>query len=270
MNKYCINCGNINHSTNECIKPIISLGIILYYKDNNNIKLLLIRRKHSIGYIEFIRGNYDINNIFYIKRLLSVMNYNEKNKILSKNFEYLWKDLWHIQKINKNKKFILNQDKFNNLRNGIFINDKFINLKLLFYDVNYNWNETEWEIPKGKRKYKETDLEAAKREFYEETGINEDNYDIIDNIKFIENYKGINNYNYRNIYFLAKIKNYIEPEINYNDKNQYCEISKIKWFVNYNCLKVIRSYYNEKKNILNKVIKYINRIENISINNNGK
>ena len=30
---------------------------------NNNIEYLIIRRKHSLGYIEFIRGRYDINNI---------------------------------------------------------------------------------------------------------------------------------------------------------------------------------------------------------------
>ena len=270
MKKYCINCGKNNHNTIECDKPIISIGILLYYIENNKPIILLIRRKHSIGYIEFIRGNYNINNIYYIKKLLSVMTIDEKNRLLNNKFEYLWKNLWHIKSINKNDKFINNQNKFYNLKNGLFINNKFYNLKILFCDINNNWNETEWEIPKGKRKYNEIDIETAKREFFEETGISDDNYEIVNNIKLIENYKGINNYNYRNIYYVAKINKYIEPKINYSNKSQYCEISKIQWFNNKFIFNIIRPYYFEKIKVIKKALKYISNIENICINNGNK
>ena len=35
--------------------------LIKFFKDK--IKFLLIRRKHSLNYIEFIRGRYDKNNL---------------------------------------------------------------------------------------------------------------------------------------------------------------------------------------------------------------
>ena len=265
--KYCINCGLNHHTYKECKKPIISIGIILYYIQNNQIKFLMIRRKHTIGYIEFIRGNYNINNIGYLKKLLSVMSLEEKNNILNYNYTYLWKNLWQISIITKNDKYINSENKFNKLKNGFFIDNNFINIKLLFYNI-YNWKETDWEFPKGKRKYKELDIDTAKREFYEETGISDQNYNIIYNFKIIENYKGINNNNYRNIYFIAKALNNNIPNINYSKKNQYCEISKIEWFNKNNTIYKIRHYYKEKINIVNKVFNYILKIENINYNSN--
>ena len=44
--------------------PIVSYGIILYTKQNNKIKYLMIRRKDSVGYIDIIRGN-----IYYILKI---------------------------------------------------------------------------------------------------------------------------------------------------------------------------------------------------------
>ena len=29
------------------------------------LKFLMIRRKHTLGYIEFLRGRYDVNNIIH-------------------------------------------------------------------------------------------------------------------------------------------------------------------------------------------------------------
>ena len=95
---YCSNCGKYGHVSKKCSDPITSLGIInimidglkinkdLFLKflddkyieiddynfsriDNiekldqykKNIKFLLIQRKHSLAYIEFVRGKYDIN-----------------------------------------------------------------------------------------------------------------------------------------------------------------------------------------------------------------
>ena len=197
------------------------------------------------------------------------MSYKERNYILNNHYEYLWKNLWQINKINKNNKYLNNENKFNNLKKGYFINNKFVNLKILFSDIN-NWNEPEWEFPKGKRKLNEYDIDTAQREFSEETGIDSSNFKILKNKKFIENYKGINNYNYRNIYFLAKSNNIINPIINYNKKHQYCEISDVKWFNKYNAFKKIRPYYKEKQKILYNIFNYILEIENINNNNNDK
>ena len=126
---FCSNCGKIGHNNKKCKEPITSIGIICLkinckkirnkiitnlsldkkkldlksvkyntlniIKDNyDKIKFLLIRRKHSLGYLEFIRGKYKINDDNSITSLLSIMTPIEKEKILSKNFDDLWTDIW--------------------------------------------------------------------------------------------------------------------------------------------------------------------------------
>ena len=57
MNKYCNNCGKLGHISKNCDKPITSYGVILYNIDENNVhKIIMINRKDSLCYIEFIRG----------------------------------------------------------------------------------------------------------------------------------------------------------------------------------------------------------------------
>jgi hypothetical protein len=59
---YCNNCSTSGHTFNACKFPITSVGIIAFrYNDKQVLEYLLIRRKDTIGYIEFIRGKYSIN-----------------------------------------------------------------------------------------------------------------------------------------------------------------------------------------------------------------
>ena len=64
-NVFCGNCGMTGHIYKNCRAPITSCGIIMYKRVNNTFKYLMIQRKDSIGYIEFLRGKYDIDNIDY-------------------------------------------------------------------------------------------------------------------------------------------------------------------------------------------------------------
>ena len=99
-NFYCTNCNKKGHVYKNCLEPIISNGIIGIYienfnlenfdnlekyislnlysslrlkkninfeyrnlcNQNPNIKFLMIQRKNSLGYLEFIRGRYDETN----------------------------------------------------------------------------------------------------------------------------------------------------------------------------------------------------------------
>ena len=53
----------------------------------NDIKYLMIQRKDSLSFMEFIRGKYDTTNIDYIKKLLTNMTISERNMILNYKFE---------------------------------------------------------------------------------------------------------------------------------------------------------------------------------------
>ena len=56
----------------------------------------MINRKDSLCYIDFIRGKYKLNNIEYIKKLISRMSNDEINNIKNKTFQDLWINLWNI------------------------------------------------------------------------------------------------------------------------------------------------------------------------------
>ena len=66
--KFCINCGKNGHSFHNCSKPIMSNGIIAFTKKDKDYKYLLICRKDTLGYVEFLRGKYkSVYNYDYIK-----------------------------------------------------------------------------------------------------------------------------------------------------------------------------------------------------------
>ena len=97
MNKntnICNNCGKQGHLFHQCNLPITSYGIILFRSSSNGIQFLMLRRKDSFGYIDFIRGKYSPYNVKQIQNIVDEMSVNEKKKILSDPFDDLWKGMW--------------------------------------------------------------------------------------------------------------------------------------------------------------------------------
>ena len=105
MENYCNNCGNYGHLYRNCRHPILSYGIILYNKEKetNQYRIVLVERKDSLSYIEFIRGKYkNPLNYDYIQLLIGRMTEEEKGNLLKYDFDTLWKKLWiHIDTVNQ-------------------------------------------------------------------------------------------------------------------------------------------------------------------------
>ena len=59
---FCNNCGKLGHLFHQCKIPITSIGIIAFRIKNNKIEYLLIRRKDSLSFVDFLRGKYQLNN----------------------------------------------------------------------------------------------------------------------------------------------------------------------------------------------------------------
>ena len=91
---FCNNCGRVGHLFHQCKNPITSIGIICFRKNNDKLEYLLIKRKDSLSYVDFMRGKYPIFNKDYIINLLSEMTYDECIKIKNKEFDELWNELW--------------------------------------------------------------------------------------------------------------------------------------------------------------------------------
>jgi len=225
---------------------------------NDCIKYLLIRRRNSLNYVEFIRGKYDITNIDYLQRSINFITIPEREMIKNNQYDFLWKDLWKDlleEDLNNNPEFIEAKQKFNLLKKGVNIKKNDINMffsfDVLTNNTFYKFKEPEWGFPKGRRNLMEKNIECAKREFKEETSFSDDQYNIINISPLEESYMASNNLKYKHIYYIAQIKdNNIEANIDKNNIFQNIEVSDIKWFDYNDALNIIREYNIEKKNML--------------------
>lgn len=264
---YCNNCGGRGHLYRDCKKPISSYGNIIYKIENDIPKILMIQRKDSLCFIEFIRGKYDVYNYKYIQVLINKCSIIEKNKLLNNTFSKLWKELWLIDYNNyeKNNDYMKAYDKYNLLKKGY--NDKNnneISLEILIKKSKTNYVDSEWEFPKGRRNRDETNLQCAKREFMEETNYDENDYILIKNVNpFTEDFIGENKIRYKYIYYIGLLKNYDKDiYIDKNNINQITEIKDIKWLDKKESLNIIRNYHHTRKDVINKIFSLIESINN--------
>jgi len=234
FNKYSSFSKNKNNTWLE------NLNKLNNYEINDKIKFLMIQRKNSLGYLEFIRGRYNIKDLKTVTHLLEQMSPTELNDIINKDFDTLWNDLWdknNIRNKNHHKEYIISKQKFYELKlNNI---DTLNDIKPL-----YTFNE--WGFPKGRRESYESDLVCAIREFEEETTYNENKYVLLENCKSIrENLVGTNGINYAHNYFLAVL---LEKNETYDKNNR--EIGDVKIFNINECIDVTRPYHKNKIKIM--------------------
>ena len=254
----CNNCGKQGHQFHQCKFPITSYGVILFRSSVQGVQYLMIRRKDSFGYIDFIRGKYVLNNLEQLHNLFNEMSVLEREQIGSTDFETLWKMMWGDSAYGSQFKGdeISSQKKFESLKTGVFmdVNTELITLQKLIEQSTTKWKETEWEFPKGRRNYQEKDLDCALREFEEETGISKKDIKIVENIlPFEEIFIGSNHKSYKHKYFLAYTDKIIDDLQNF----QHAEVSKLVWKTLDECLESIRPYNLEKKQLIiniNKVL----------------
>ena len=263
MNNYCNNCGKQGHMYHQCKMPITSIGIIVFRHNmksgqsgpNGNLEYLMIRRKDTLGYIDFMRGKYSIYNKEYILNMFHQMTQDEKEKLMHKNFDELWIDIWGSEAVINQYKVeeIVSREKFNSLKFGIMNKDDFYNIKTLVNDSNaiFTWNEPEWGFPKGRRNYQEKDYECALREFGEETGLNINKLKNLQNIlPFEEIFTGSNYKSYKHKYFVS----YMPYEDTLNvDNFEPTEVSMMEWKKYTDCIESIRSYNLEKKRLITNI-----------------
>ena len=290
---YCCNCGKQGHIYKKCKEPITSYGVIAFkfdegfeqilinlWKQNKNkdyenkvvldaieknIKFLMIRRKDTLGYVEFVRGRYNLNRIDMLMRIFNIMTLNELEKIRNNDFDYLWRDLWLLDKDLKTenntyiKEYELSKKRFNNFKKGsINVDGDFVSLDKILEKCNGKYTEQEWGMPKGRKNIKENFKQCAIREFEEETGIEPIDYNFINIPRPLEElFMGTNNVWYKHIYYIAQCKPDCILTIDSNKISQIIEISDIRWLSFKDTLDIVRPYNKEKKMIIKNALKVI-------------
>ena len=286
----CTNCSKIGHDYKHCREPTTSWGIIaikhqflsklnVLHCDNNlqtangiaiksksdlksigkymdSIRFLMVSRKHSLGYVEFIRGRYKPDNIEGIIFMFQQMMQHEIIRIGKSTFNELWDEFWasDVKKQFYKKEYVESKTKFDQLRdkNGVELGlDFYIN------NVKAQYDTAEWGFPKGRKSRGESDIDCAVREFCEETGYTLDDIKILTDIKpIVENITGTNGIKYRHIYYLAEMTTNTDPRVNKTDQVQSSEIGDIGFFTHREANSLIREYHIEKKNILTNIFMY--------------
>ena len=257
----CTNCGIEGHAYRSCLAPITSYGVIAVRginpqlcsaadtivgtDDINKLEFLLICRKDSLSFVEFIRGKYNVADEAYMGILFKGMTLNEHVKLLTMSFDELWRSVWGETSRNHKSDYEQSEKKF------AAVHDR---LAALLEKYKTTWMEPEWGFPKGRRNPHESDIACAIREFQEETGIRRDRLDIVQNTGALEeNFMGSNRIHYCHKYYVATCD--ISGTVALESENPHMarEIGNIQWLTLDAALQKIRPDNIEKREILLKV-----------------
>lgn len=239
----CINCDLKDHTFKECLKPVISHGILGFKINDGEINFLLIQRKDTMGYIDFLRGKYssDISKSKIYKTLLEEMTCSERRRIKTLPFDILWDDLWvnHFSRAYLNEKKTAKL-KFNSLDTGLMADN-----------TDGKWEDQEYCIPKGRKNQKETKKECSIREFKEETNFKDLDFRVKDSLGTLsETFYGSNGIMYTHSYLLAEIVSDTIPKLDPANILMMGEIKNIGWFNFKEAVNIFRDYDSTKRNII--------------------
>lgn len=285
-NVYCVNCGEQGHVIKTCVNPITSFGIIAYkytprnigctnagiqsdldqtsFKKNNvyinpcssEIRFLMIQRKDTIGYIDFIRGKYSAKNsseeLEKIKLCLGEITKDERVMLLTRSFDEIWENMW------VNKKSQVYKNEYNLAKYKY----QKLDIPKLLEQVPCVYSFNEWGFPKGRRNIKETNLTCAQREFFEETGYNKSWYHSEHTPVVEESFIGTNGVEYRHVYFIVEMNpDAPEPFVDPDNILQIGEVKNIGWINTSEALALLRPYDTAKKDAIEKAHAIINSIK---------
>lgn len=263
----CNNCGIRGHLYKDCRNPVLSYGVLLFSCENlKNIqdpKILMIQRKDSLCYIEFLRGKYDLNHPRYIQILVDKFSVSEKDKVLSQSFETLWKELWMLGDAEECPRFRgdyqKGHDKFERVKQGIYCGKETLTLRDFVKKSETSYKDSEWEFPKGRRESGESNKTCAIREFSEETTYDSDDYELFTNIAPLdEEFVGENRVRYKHVYYIGYLKNLSKDvSVLSTNRDQITEIKDIRWVSESEAYEMIRDYHHTRREVIQQMFRLI-------------
>lgn len=245
-------------------KTSYGLALCRYNQSRNNcVEILSIKKRCTYQYFSFINGFYKNRptrqtDMAYVHYLFDNMSFQEKLTILSMNYSTMWWYIWlnnpekgmglfdktqhpHLKSTEPDDKDIAQtmHDYTQYFKRKCKFEKAFLQDggRRLYETIdNSKTCETIWEIPKGAQDAKETDLDAAIREFTEESGIPPEYYDVLYEVPpIIITYKD-NGVVYRHIYYLAQLNTVgysapqiMKPKINFKSYKQLSEVADVRW-----------------------------------------
>lgn len=202
-----------------------SVGVAcVRYNKAGAAEVLLVQKRYSYAYSQFAFGDWGPIKTeglaACVKPLLAAMTIEEKLQILSLDFDKIWYRIW--LRDYKPKSYFIVKQKFDKY----FINeDGGAALKKWLSDAPHGGEI--WEIPKGRRNRGESEINAAVREFREETLISKEFYQLLIGLKVRDSVTD-DGITYVSTYHIALVDKGFEPRISVCS-SQINEIIDIKW-----------------------------------------
>lgn len=205
-----------------------SYGIACCKPSSVGVHLIMIKKRFTYAYFDFIFGKYDAKDIRGLKELFSRMTYWEKMLIMEGDFNNMWNRLMNT---NKNIRLAPRSDiescypskkqRFESL----FRSDQ---RKLREVLNNTAIADSIWELPKGHPIKGEKPIDTAIREFREETGGTLADYDILyDCPPITQTYKSGKN-THIITYFLAVAHSNWIPKLDFSSYEQTLEVECVR------------------------------------------
>jgi 8-oxo-dGTP pyrophosphatase MutT (NUDIX family) len=259
MSSVCSNCGKPGHFFRECSEPITSLGILAFRRTVTGqkrgiegIQWLLIRRRDTLGFIEIMRGKYDLRDEEGIQVLIDQTTLTERQRLLTKPFNDLWIELWNGPASRRyHAEYEQAKAKFDVLRSGGNTGGVRKRMEEYCAASGTAWLEPEWGFPKGRRSSMETELTCALRETWEEAGIESRDLHVLATVHpILEEFMGSNGVRYRHRYWLAESPSTLEVTMDPKNVNQTREVGAVRWTSTEEAYDLIRPYNMEKRSVL--------------------
>lgn len=233
----------------------ISHRLILYCKEEGELKFLIQQRRDTFEYIDIIQGTWtDLNQL---QRYFFLISNDERERIdrYKNSFEELWEDL-HVNKHTKTyiENFDAAKKKFESIIHLIPI--------YLQKSSEHKTCDPPWVFPGGrKNSNSETNINCAIRETEEETRIPREEYTIVppEEFNYVEKVQGTNGQFYVSYYYIAEVKSGIIPERMdlpgmIRDSTLSSEVEEVRWLTFDNACEFLTP---KRKKILNSVINFI-------------
>lgn len=217
------------------------------------IRFVMVSRSHSLGIIEFVRGNYDEKDPATVKHLfrqmlseeISHVSRSKTYKAVSSGMVDPGSRLWAIASA-----------KFERLLAGG--GDIPHNLEYYTTHISPEFHTPEIGPPGGHRNIGELAPIAAKREFREETQCEDSDFTVLSAINPIpENFIGTDRRRYRRIYYLAFMEKPVELHVDDAIIGQKHEIGNVFYCSFDAAMMLFRPRHSERKRILTQVFMFL-------------
>ena len=215
----------------------------------------MVRRRNTVGFMDMVRGKYELEHPEHIARLVDVMTLDEKEAVVSWEFVALWEKAWGREY--QGAAAPSASASLAALRRGVSVRGSLVTIAGLVASSPTAWTEPEWEFPKGRKHALEKDSECARRECAEETGMPHSAFEMVSNVAPIEEvFTGSNLRSYKYKYYLA----YVANTTHSLDQYQRSEIGAVRWMTPEECEAAVRPYHTERRELIVDVAATIGRL----------